>query len=149
MVRKKNKIVVEPFDDIKIIGICSHLEDYKLAWHINKVLGISLVKYDDIINEDEQMFSFYLYNGGENSNAFNLVALSNDEAKWVKFSPATDYLVVIRNFISDENLQNIITKIKTIPNVIFAYLIDLYQNKKIDTILEDIEVHEINLSKQG
>lgn len=149
MVKKKNKIVVEPFDDIKIIGVCSHLEDYKLAWHLNKVLEINLVKYIDIMNEDGQLFSFYLHNGGENSNAFNLVALSNDEAKWVKFTPATDYLVVIRNYISDENTQNLITKIKTIPGVIFSYLIDLDKNKSIDTILEDIEMHEMNLSKQG
>ncbi|MCQ2308009.1 MAG: IPExxxVDY family protein [Bacteroidales bacterium] len=149
MVRKKNKIVVEPFDDIRIIGVCSHLEDYQLAWHLNKMLEINLVKYKDITNEDAQPFSFYLYNGGENSNAYNLVALSNGEAKWAKFSPATDYLVVIRNFISDENLQNIIAKIKAIPNVVFLYLIDLEKNKSIDAILEDIEMHEISLSKQG
>lgn len=148
MVKKKNKVVVEPFDDIRIIGVCSHLEDYKLAWHLNKVLEISLVKYKDIVNEDEQPFSFYLYNGGENSNAFNLVALSNGEAKWAKFSLPTDYLVVIRNFISDENLQNVIAKIKSIPGVVFSYLVDLEKNKYIDAILEDIEMHEMNLSKQ-
>lgn len=145
MVKKKKKIVVEPFDDIKIIGICTHLEDYKLAWHINKLLNINLVKYSDIVNEDGLEFSFYLYDGGENCNTFNLVEIVNSEGRWVNFSPATDYLIVIRNFINDENLAKILEKIKSIENVQLAYLIDLDMNSKIDTLLEDIEMHEIDI----
>lgn len=147
MVKKKKKIVVEPFDDIKIIGICTHLEDYKLAWHINKLLNINLVKYSDIVNEDGLEFSFYLYDGGENCNTFNLVEIVNSEGRWVNFSPATDYLIVIRNFINDENLAKILEKIKSIESVQLAYLIDLDMNSKIDTLLEDIEMHEMELVK--
>lgn len=145
MVKRKKKIVVEPFDDIKIIGINSHLEDYKLAWHINKLLNINLVKYSDIINEEGFGFSFYLYDGGENCNTYNLVEIANAESKWVSFSPATDYLIVIRNFINDENLADVLNKIKKIEGVVFAYLIDLETNNKIDTLLEDIEMHEIEI----
>ena len=145
MAKKKRKIVVEPFDDIKIIGICTHIEDYKLAWYINKLLNINLVKYSDIVNEDGFEFSFYLYDGGENSNTYNLVEISNTEGRWVNFSPATDYLIVIRNFINDENLANLLDKIKHIEGVQLAYLIDLETNNKIDALLEDIEMHEIDI----
>ncbi len=145
MAKKKQKIVVEPFDDIKIIGICTHLEDYKLAWHINKLLNINLVKYSDIINEDEIGFSFYLYDGGENCNTFNLVEIANADGRWVKFNPPTDYLIVIRNFINDENLMKILDKIKHIESVQFAYLIDVETNNKIDALLEDIEMHEMEI----
>ena len=145
MVKKKRKIVVEPFDDIKIIGICTHLEDYKLAWHINKLLNINLVKYSDIINEDGFEFSFYLYDGGENCNTYNLVEIANAEGRWVKFNPATDYLIVIRNFINDENLMEHLEKIKKIDGVQLAYIIDLEMNSKIDALLEDIEMHEIEI----
>lgn len=143
MAKRKKKIVVEPFDDIKIIGICTHLEDFKLAWHINKLLNINLVKYQNIVNEDGYEFSFYLYDGGENCNTYNLVEIANAEARWVSFSPATDYLIVIRNFINDENLTKLLDKIKHIEGVAHAYLIDLETNSKIDTILEDIEMHEM------
>ena len=145
MVKKKKKIVVEPFDDIKIIGICTHLEDFKLAWHINKLLNINLVKYSDIVNEDGLEFSFYLYDGGENCNTYNLVEISNSEGRWVTFSPATDYLIVIRNFINEENLAKHLEKIKHIEGVQLAYLIDLDMNSKIDALLEDIEMHEIDI----
>lgn len=147
MVRRKNKIVVEPFDDIRIIGINSHLEDYKLAWHINNVLNINLIKYSDIVNEDGQAFSFYLYDGGENSNAFNLVGLVNEEAKWIKLPLPTDYLIVIRNFITEDSYQAITSKIKQIPGVILIYNVDVEKTRKIDNLLEDIEIHEIELIK--
>lgn len=145
MVKRKKKIVVEPFDDIKIIGICTHLEDFKLAWHINKLLNINLIKYSDIVNEDGLEFSFYLYDGGENCNTYNLVEISNSEGRWVTFSPATDYLIVIRNFINEENLAKHLEKIKHIEGVQLAYLIDLDMNSKIDALLEDIEMHEIDI----
>lgn len=145
MVKKKNKIVVEPFDDIRIIGINTHLEDYQLAWYINNVLKISLVKYEDILNEDGKMFSFYLHDGGENSNAFNLVALSDGETRWLKLPTPTDYLIIIRNFITDDNYQKIVSKIKQIPDVVLAYNIE--QNKKFEPMLECIEMHEIYLLK--
>lgn len=145
MVKKKRKIVVEPFDDIKIVGVCTHLEDYKLAWHINNLLNINLVKYDDIYNEDDLAFSFYLYDGGENCNTFNLVEISNEGGRWVSFTPPTDYLIVIRNYINDENLADLLNKIKHIEGVQFAYLVDVDMNSKIDAILEDIEMHEMEI----
>lgn len=145
MVKRKKKIVVEPFDDIKIVGICTHLEDYKLAWHINKLLNINLIKYSDIVNEEGFGFSFYLYDGGENCNTYNLVEIVNSETRWVNFTPPTDYLIVIRNFINDENLAKLLDKIKHIEGVQFTYLIDVESNSKIDAILEDIEMHEIEI----
>ncbi|MBO4575219.1 MAG: IPExxxVDY family protein [Bacteroidales bacterium] len=142
---KKKKLVVEPFDDIKIIGICTHLADYKLAWHINKLLNINLIKYDDIINEEEMAFSYYLYDGGENCNTYNLVEIANAEGRWVNFFPPTDYLFIIRNFINDEGLDSLVTKLKSIEGVAHAYLVDLDMNTKIDALLEDIEMHEIDI----
>lgn len=145
MVKRKKKIVVEPFDDIKIIGISTHLEDFKLAWNINKLLNINLIKYSDILTEDGLGFSFYLYDGGENSNTYNLVEIANTEARWVKFSPAIDYLIVIRNYIHESKLADLLEKIKHIEGVMHAYLIDLETNNKIDTLLEDIEMHEMEI----
>lgn len=142
---KKNKLVVEPFDDIIIIGIVTGLVDYQLAWNLNKVLKIDLAKYKDISSNGKDFFSFYLYDAGENSNVFNLVALSNKEKRWVSFSPQTDYLLIIRNYINDEKLQQYFSKIKSIPKVQHAYIIDLDFNTKIDSILAEVESHETDI----
>ena len=42
-------------------------------------------------------------------------------------------------------MQSMITKIRSIPKVIHAYVIDLDHNKKIRALLEDIEFHEMNV----
>ena len=143
--KKKTRFVVEPFDDIRIIGVNTGMFDYQLAWNLNKTLKINLVKYKDITSDDENFFSFYLYDAGENSNTFNLVALSNEESKWVSFYPQTDFLLIIRNYIKDSDFQTLLAKIKSIPNIIYTYVVDLEKNSKIDTILEDIELHEMNI----
>lgn len=147
MVRKrKNKLVVEPFDDIKIIGINTGMIDYQLAWNLNKSLKFNFIKYKNITSNGDDFFSFYLYDAGENSNTYNLVALSSSEGKeWVSFKPKTDYLLIIRNFIKDSDFQNIITKIKSIPQIQYAYAVDLEYNNKIDIILENIEFHEMSI----
>lgn len=144
MVKRKNKLVVEPFDDIKIIGINTVMVDYQLAWHLNKTLKIELTKYKSITNNGEDFFSFYLYDAGENSNAYNLVSLVSEGKEWVSFKPKTDFLFIIRNYIKESDFQSIMTKINSIQNV-FAYNVDLDHNKKIDVILEDIEFHEMDI----
>lgn len=145
MVRRKKKIVVEPFDDIKIIGVCSSLEDYKLAWHINKSLNINLVKFSDIINEEGKEYSFYLYVGGENCNTFNLVNIVGSQGRWMNLPLAANYLIVIRNFIIEENLAVILDKIEHIEGVQATYLINSSKNSKINVLLEDIEIHELGI----
>lgn len=142
---KKNKLIVAPFDDIIIIGIVTGMADYQLAWNLNKSLRIDLAKYKDITSNGKDFFSFYLYNAGENDNVFNLVALSNKERKWVTFSPQTDYLFIIRNYINEEKLQQLLTMIKSVPRIQHAYIIDLEYNTKIDSILADVEDHETDI----
>ena len=143
--KKKTKFIVEPFDDIRIVGINTGMLDYQLAWNINKVLKINLAKYKDITSDGDNFFSFYLYDAGENSNTFNLVALKNESAKWVSFSPQTDFLFIIRNYIKDSDFQQILAKIKSVSKINHAYVVDLDLNSKIDAILEDIELHEMDI----
>ena len=145
MVKRKNKLVVEPFDDIKVIGINTGMMDYQLAWYLNKTLKIQLAKYKSIANNSGDLFSFYLYDSGENSNTFNLVALSSEGKEWVSFKPKTDFIFIVRNYIKNDDFHSMLTKIKNIPNIFHAYVIDLDINKKMDAILEDIEFHEMDI----
>ena len=148
MVRRKNKLVVEPFDDIKIIGINTSMFDYQLAHFINKTLKIDLVKYKSITTDGENFYSFYRYAAGENANTFNLVGLISENKEWVSFKPRTEFLLIIRNYIKESTYQLLISKIKSIPQVYHAYNIDLDVNKKIDVILEDIEFHEMDIANE-
>lgn len=148
MTKKKTKLCIEPFDDIKIIGINTDMPDYKLAWNLNKELNINLVKYKDISPDKVDSFSFYFYDAGENSNVYNLVALSNKDKKWVFFVPQTDFLFIIRNYIGETDFQRLLNKAKIISDIRYAYVVDLEKNKKINILLESIEFHEKDIIDQ-
>ena len=45
---KKNKLDGGYAIDFNLIGLVCNIKEYKLAWHLNKALGISLHKQNDI-----------------------------------------------------------------------------------------------------
>ena len=62
---KKSKLLIEYEFDFELLGITSAARGYKLAWDINHLLGIKLVKQPDMLvgfkNTEEKSFSFYAY----------------------------------------------------------------------------------------
>ena len=143
MVKSKNTLSVASFDDITIVGLCTHLPDYQVAWYLNKQIGCNFLKYDDIMSEQGEEYSFYLSNDESDYNTFNLVALSNIETRWVVFSPPTDYLLIIRNYFDNEKFAHLVERLRAVPDIIAVYQIDLSRNKLLNSILEDIEMHEM------
>lgn len=133
------------FDDVKIIGLTTTLIDYKLAFAINEKLGIRLVRYKDILSYDENPYPFFHYDCGENDNAYNLISINENGKNWIKFPIQTDFLFVIRNFITEDALNEKIAAIRSIPYISYAYEIDLNSNNDIGEVLECIELHEMNI----
>lgn len=147
---RKNTLKPVPFDDINIIGITATMPDFKLAWNINTKLNIKLVKLKDIVPDGlkgEFAYAFYLYDEGENSNVYNLVSINNKGAQWLKLPVTTDYLLIIRNSIHSEKLDDILKTIRKTEQLVHAFLIDQERIKGIDPLLEQIELHEMEMMK--
>lgn len=143
MVARK-KLQIAPFDDIKVIGINTTLLDYKMAWNINRALCLDLTRYADIPIKGVD-FSFYYHSAGEQCNVYDLVALTRQEKSWMNLSPHVDYILIIRNEIAEDRLQNFVKGIRGIKGVIHAFLVDL--TKDFDPFLEMIELHEISIQE--
>ncbi len=45
---KKSKLIIEYAFDFELVGIATTAKGYKLAWEINRVLGVHLVKKEDL-----------------------------------------------------------------------------------------------------
>ena len=103
--KTKNTISMVSFDDVKIIGLTTTIIDYKLAFAINEKLGIRLVRYNDILSYDEDPYPFFHYDRGENDNAYNLISINENGKNWIKFPIQTDFLFVIRNFITEDAIN--------------------------------------------
>lgn len=150
MSARKKLLDTSPFDDIHILGITTTLPDYKLAWHINNKLQINLVKYDDIVPNEldgEYAYAFYLFDQGENSNIFNLVSINDKGARWLKLPVTTDFLFLIRNSIEAERLSHILKTIRKIEQLVHAFVIEQARIKGMDPLLEQIELHEMEMMK--
>lgn len=133
------------FDDVKIIGLTTTLIDYKLAFAINEKLGIRLVRYNDILSYDGDLYPFFHYDSGENDNAYNLISINENGKKWIKLPIQTDFLFVIRNFITEGALNEKITAIRSIPYISYTYEIDLDSNDETGEVVECIELHETSI----
>lgn len=138
----KKKLQLAPFDDIKVIGINTTLLDYKMAWNINQAFCLDLTRYADISIKGVD-YSFYYYTAGDKYNVYDLVALTREEKSWMNLSPHVDYILIIRNEISEDRLQNLINSIRGIKGVVHAFLVNL--TKEFDPFLETIELHEISI----
>lgn len=142
---KKIKLSVEPFDDIHIIGINATLADYKLAHYFNKELRFDFVRLADIQLDGTNPYAFFYYNAGENFNVFNLVSLKYQGAPCIKMKPQMDFLLIVRNHITNDRLDLLVKTIRSIKQVTYAYLMDLSKLPAMDVLLEQIEMHESKL----
>ena len=55
----------------------------------------------------------------------------------------TDYLLIIRNYFDNEKFAHLVERLRAVPDIIAVYQIDLSRNKLLNSILEDIEMHEM------
>jgi hypothetical protein len=62
---KKTKLIIDYEFDFELLGILSSARGYKLAWEINQIVKIQLVKQPDLVvgfkNNEEKKFSFYSF----------------------------------------------------------------------------------------
>lgn len=145
---KKNKLVIAPFDDIHLIGINTTLVDYKLAYYFNEMLRFNFVRLKEILLDDILPYAFFYYNAGENRNAYNLVALKSGNHLCLKLNPHIDFLLIIRNHLTDERLAQLVKLVRGIKDVTYAYSLDLSKIPAIDVLLEKIEMHERDYLQQ-
>lgn len=119
------KFTLEPeYDfDFFMIGISCHLKDYRIAWFMNNQLDINLVKTADhkvfIRKADEfaSEFSLFSFEDEENHSQFLLLANHCETGDLLVEQKHFDYFLIIKGSLYDEQVEEIITTIKSINQV--------------------------------
>lgn len=142
-----HKIQINDFisDDYELIAIHSTIEDYKLAFLLNRVLGTQLQKNNSnieiAIQEGKSSFSNFLYDDEKNDVVWSLVenkttilTSKNKVAQLFDSIEVTvfllpefkkaDYLLKIENIDHDFDEVEMIEKILSIKNITTVYTID-------------------------
>ena len=137
------------FDDIydinyDLFGIVSNVKEYKLAWILNKIFLIDLVKVDNLIIKKHNKITFEISNYFHESDEFiirllknkliNKVNLNNEKFLINKLSKF-DYFFQIYNNSDLFNKKDIINKLNSESSIQFANFVNVNLIKEKDLLL--------------
>lgn len=139
---KKMRLQPVP-DTFTLIGIASHLKDYRLCFFLNKHMGSSFARMPDLIvpGDPEKTYSFYLFHNKEERRNYFLIANHHPEGKLLPGQKGLDYLLFIDDLLRPEKARELAAKIQSAPNVMASFLLDPSGVKNISALIEDIEMH--------
>jgi len=137
------------FDDIydinyDLFGIVSNIKEYKLAWILNKIFFIDLVKIDDLIIKKHNRKVFQISNYFYQSDEFTIRLLKNkliykidlnNEKFLIQKLSKFDYLFQIYNSSTSFNRKEIINKLNSESSIQFANFVNVNLIKEKDLLL--------------
>ncbi|SHG86026.1 IPExxxVDY family protein [Winogradskyella jejuensis] len=155
-----HKLLVDDFYDETYVLIAIHcrLEDYRLAYMINKFLAINLERKEkDLdLNYTSSSYPVYEWYNAANDITWNLIAnicrkeeesvtssgvLFNDDKQITKTYnlipelKQVDFFIKISNDTRQVNEKLIISKLQSIPHIITSYTVDLSKVKSKEHLI--------------
>ena len=119
---KKSKLVIDYEFDFHLWGITTAARGYKLAWEINQLLGIRLVKQPDLVvgfkNNEEKSFSFYAYETPLNRlKLFKNRPSDLDAGKYFLIPEFPHFDFIILAAMEEQHTHELVHQIRSIPAV--------------------------------
>ncbi len=140
-------------EDLVILGISTTLKDYGLAYYINKVLSLNLVRGNDLKrcaeeNEDLPGFPFFLHEKTPLKQNIYLIGNKNKENWLIPELKLTDFLLVIKGPSTPSGIQQVIKTLRQIPNLMAALRINMKEVKQAETFLADFDFHTVPIRQK-
>jgi hypothetical protein len=126
--------------DFVLIAITSSLKDYRLCYMINKDLNFSFVRNNDLeldaLNgQPKSFFSFFKYGWESSETEFYFIGNKGSDGYLIPEMNKTDYLMMIKNYIDEADLDDIILKLNRIPEIVAAVKVDPKKIKSRENLL--------------
>jgi len=128
---KKNKLIIDYEYDFNLIGIISVAKGYRLAWELNEVLGIHLVKQPDLIvgfkNNEEKAFGYYSHQTQLNRlKVFKNRPAELDTGKYFLIPEFPHYdFIILADMEQYDKAQQLLQSLKSIHSIQLAAIIPL------------------------
>ena len=129
MPKKVHKLTDKEDYRFKLAGISSAENDYKLSWSLNQILGINLVRIDnlDIYHkrlDDKQAFSQFEYFDEETLIQYRLISNRSVNGYLLEEMTNLDYLLQITGDLDEGSLEYLMEKMNSIDGIILAFPLD-------------------------
>jgi hypothetical protein len=126
--------------DFVLLAVTSQLKDYMFCFKINKQLGTNFCKVTDLelpFNAVNQVFYFsrYFYLMPETETELYIIANKGTEGFLVPEMKKADFFIIIRNYIDEDDLKLIISKLNKVPEVLVAVEVDPKKLKSKENLI--------------
>ena len=139
----RNKLIVNYDFDFNLYGLISSMKEYRLAWLLNKQLGIHLIKKKDIVqeylNQDRFLVSNFVHktenseirllkNRSENKNSESLVYLLPELHKF-------DFFIMKFGALDGKEDSEFLTRTKEIDGIQYITSFDITKIKSRENLI--------------
>lgn len=128
----KLKLSLEPVPDVTIIGISSHVNDYRLCWSINRSVGLELTRRRSDIADDANgiraLFSAYDHVDERSQARYTLVNNHSGDGILLKEQRQADYFLVVDNELVEQH-PDLLERLRRAEFVLTAYALSFEQLK--------------------
>jgi hypothetical protein len=126
--------------DFVLIAVTTSLKDYRICYLINKYLNFNFVKSDDLAVDIHPgapavYFSLYEYNWEASETDFFFIGNKGSDGYLIPEMKKADYFLMIKNYIDDNDLDNLVSALNKIPEVVAAVKIDQKKIKSRENLL--------------
>jgi len=141
MVLNKKLLKLEIDLDFVLIAITAPLRDYRVAYLINKHLHFNFVRINDhevqIYPTSAEPVPFAMFNDfwEASESDFYLIANRGTDGMLIPEMREADYFLMIKNYIDDYDLAEIINGLNRIPEIVAAIKIDPKRIKSKENLL--------------
>ncbi len=130
----------EPDLNFVLIAITVPLKDYRFCYALNKQLNIRFDRIDELSlknypNEELVYFTRYFCNVAESETDYYLLANKGTEGFLIPEMKKVDFFILIRNYIDDDSLEYLISRINKIPEVLVATEVDPKKLKSKENLI--------------
>jgi len=126
--------------DFVLIAVTTSQKDYRICYLINKYLSFNFIKSPDLevdisSGSSPALFSLYRHSQDDAGADYYFIANKGTEGYLVPEMNKADFFLMIKNHISENDLDKIISALNKIPEVVAAVKIDPKKIKSRENLL--------------
>lgn len=136
-----------------LVGISCHLRDYRLSYLVNENLGFRLVRLNDMPYlpqgaKERLLFSLYSWKDDDRYNTYYLLTNRSEESLLIPQMRQADFLLLIEGPFKKKQQDDLLSRLRAVPNVLTAFGIPFSSVKNYENILMDLELHLNDLAQE-
>lgn len=124
--------------DFELIGISSHIRNYRICWLVNNALAIDLNRSDDleIIKKKEALlFCFFNYIDEENNIEYYLIANKCENGLLIQEKHTIDYFLLLKGNTTNTLIEKIQKKLSNQDDIIMTQQLEITKLKSHKNLL--------------